>query len=68
MMLMLQSMLQAGVQLAFDDPRFTAAAAVEMVAAQAATAEDERPPLRELSPYETHADELQGPWEVRGMK
>lgn len=58
-------MLQAGVHLPFDDPRFTAAAAAQMVAEKAATAEDDRPPAREHSPYETRAEELEGPWEVR---
>jgi hypothetical protein len=55
---------QAGIHLPFEDPTFTATAAADMVAEEAAAAADDRPPLRELSPYSSRTDELQGLWEV----
>jgi hypothetical protein len=56
--------LQAGIHLPFDDPTFTATAAADMVAEEAAAAADDRPRLRELSPYSQRTEELQGAWEV----
>jgi hypothetical protein len=56
--------VQANIHLPFDNPDFTAAAAADMVAEEAAAAADDRLPVRELSPYVSRTDELQGLWEV----